>query len=309
MPAQHFLLFLPQGVNLFRMNGLLGKNRAVAFRFFECVRPLSIQFRKFFRRKKFRLDDKFLFLSILEKRRLNQCLVDRVLLVRYRHDDPQLLMDGFTLFQNDLQNKAVHGVILTINHGAADFFRLLSETIDAPFTLFVSRRIPRKVVVHDRREVLLQIDTFGEAVRCHENPFLGIAHRFHPSLTVFRGQFPGHAVHRHVLRQRFLQGFLHILRRGNETAENHRGKAVFEERLHMTHQKVQLRVIRTPRQALCFIQQSTEFIVLFKTKRRFRIRIASLIQFLQIRIDHPIVRHVACRCFQPIFERLFRCGR
>ena len=77
----------------------------------------------------------------------------------------------------------------------------------------------------------------------------------------------------------------------------------------MTHQKVQLRVIRAPRQALCFIQQSTEFIVLFETKRRFRVRIASLIQFLQIRIDHPIVRHVACRCFQPIFERLFRSGR
>jgi hypothetical protein len=41
-----------------------------------------------------------------------------------------------------------------------DFAGLLAEAVDAAFALFVARRIPAQVVVHDGGEQALQVDAF-----------------------------------------------------------------------------------------------------------------------------------------------------
>jgi hypothetical protein len=68
--------------------------------------------------------------------------------------------DGLGLAEDDVEDEAIDGVVLAIKHGGTDFGGLLAETVHAAFTLFVTGRIPREVVMNDGGEEVLEVDTF-----------------------------------------------------------------------------------------------------------------------------------------------------
>jgi hypothetical protein len=72
--------------------------------------------------------------------------------------------DGLKFSEQDVENDAVHGVVAAVDCDRADDVMRLAEAVDSTLTLFVTRWVPREVVVDDRREVILKIYPFGEAV-------------------------------------------------------------------------------------------------------------------------------------------------
>jgi len=86
-------------------------------------------------------------------------------LVWYRYGHAELLANALCLAKDHLKHGAVDRVIDAVHQRRADDGAGLTETVDAAFSLLVACRIPRQVVVDDGVEVLLEVDTLGEAVR------------------------------------------------------------------------------------------------------------------------------------------------
>ena len=112
-------------------------------------------------------------------------LFDGRVILGHGDQHAQLPADGLGLAQNDVEHKTVHRIVFPVQHGAAYFFCLLPETVNPAFALFVAGGIPSQVIVHDRREQMLQVDAFGQAVGGHQNAGLGLFQAFDALATFF----------------------------------------------------------------------------------------------------------------------------
>ena len=114
-------------------------------------------------------------LPVAEEHRLHERLGQRVPLVGHRHRHAQLFPDLLGLAEDDVEHGAVHRVVGTVDERGPYDLGPLAEAVDTPFPLLVAGRVPGQVVVDDGVEVLLEVDTLGEAVGRDEEPLLGLA--------------------------------------------------------------------------------------------------------------------------------------
>ena len=66
--------------------------------------------------------------------------------------------------QKHIKDDPVDRIVSAIKEAGLNLVGLLAEAVDAPLPLFETVWIPRKIVVKDASEELLQVDAFAEAV-------------------------------------------------------------------------------------------------------------------------------------------------
>jgi hypothetical protein len=73
------------------------------------------------------------------------------------------------LADEDVENHTVDSVVGPVVGHDPDLASTLTETVHASLALLVAGRIPSEIVVDHRVEVVLKVDTFGQAVGGHEH--------------------------------------------------------------------------------------------------------------------------------------------
>jgi len=183
----------------------------------------------------------------LEQRRLDHRVVDPLGILRKRHHHPEILPDEVGLLEDHLEDETVDRVVLPVEHGAADFLRLLAEAIDTALALLVAGGIPREVVMDDRGEAVLEVDAFGEAVGRDEDRLLGLGQLGDALLPFLGREFAG---------DRLDGGFaeLRLQMRGNimsgreVAAEDHRPETLGQQGTDVFAKSAKLRVALLPAQ-------------------------------------------------------------
>jgi hypothetical protein len=113
--------------------------------------------------KEFELAQDLLVGTAAEEEALKDGFEDGLAL-RNRHADAEALTNGPVLAKQDIEDDAVDGVVVAVEHDGDDLLPGLAEAVDAAFALFVTGWIPGQVVMNDGVEVLLEVDALGEAV-------------------------------------------------------------------------------------------------------------------------------------------------
>src|SRR6202007_3290029 len=90
-------------------------------------------------------------------------------LIRERTGHTRRLANLLGFAKDDIEHGAVDRAVRRKHHDRSDKLCRLTEAIDPPLALLMSGRIPRQVVMDDRIEELLQIDSFGQAVGSDED--------------------------------------------------------------------------------------------------------------------------------------------
>ena len=242
--------FLPFGENIFRLETPLRKHSAIFLRLLGGVAPTRLDgFCLFeFQEVESSLTPSFA-LMLAEENGLHKRLAQRMAIVREWHRHAKLLADLFGLAQDHFEHRAVDRVVRTVQERGANDFTLLAEAIDASLTLLMSRRIPRKVVVHDGVIVVLQVHTFGKTVGRDEQAALGVSEQIHLLLAFVRGQFASHDIYRDVL-QFPSEVLTQVVRRGDVAAEHDGTEAVFDDFDKVVREEFELWISRLTRQIL-----------------------------------------------------------
>ena len=168
---------------------------------------------------------------------------DRVRSVGDRHGHAGCLRDLPVLANEDVEDDPVDSVVPPVDRKCTDDVAGLSEPVDATFALFVPGRVPRKVVVDDGLEVLLQVDAFREAVGGHQHvPTRQRAQLVDSSRPLLRRQRSGHRHHTRGRLQRLRQVFGDVVRRVDESAEHDRVVAVRQKTLDLLDHGLQLSI-------------------------------------------------------------------
>ena len=168
-------------------------------------------------------------------------LFDGRIILGHGDQHAQLPADGLGLAQNDVEHKAVHRVVFAVQHGAAYFFCLLPEAVNPAFALFVAGGVPGQVIVHDRREQMLQVDAFGQAVGGNQNAGLGLFQAPDALAAFFGCEFTCDRFNAHP-GESFFQVRSHIMGCGYVTAEYHRPKTVLQQLPDMLDERGQFGV-------------------------------------------------------------------
>ncbi len=142
----------------------------------------------------------------LEQSGLDDGLVDALFVLRQRHEHTEFAADRFRLTQDDIEDKSIHRIILSVEHGATHFLGLLAEAIHAAFALFVAGRVPCEVVVDHSGETVLEIDAFRKAIGGDENWLIGLSESMNAEFAFIWRVFPGDGVHRGLSEMLFELG-------------------------------------------------------------------------------------------------------
>ena len=108
-------------------------------------------------------------------------------LFRQRYGDTGCFTDGFGLTQYNFKNSPVDRAVWRVEEHRSDNLGL-SKAIDPSFALLMPCRIPRKIVMHDAIEKMLEVDAFGQAIGRNKNALRSASHRLHSCTAVFRRQ-------------------------------------------------------------------------------------------------------------------------
>lgn len=127
--------------------------------------------------------------------RFKHRLSDALAFLGHGHMRAQRAVDLARLVEEDLDHHAVHRVVPPEEPHRLDPLGGLPIAVHAPFALFESVRIPGQVVVHDRRELLLEIHAFGEAVGRHEHARAVSVNFGNLGLAFVVAKAPGHTDH------------------------------------------------------------------------------------------------------------------
>src|SRR5262249_40935169 len=125
-----------------------------------------------------------LLVAATEDEALHDRLEYRVRVDRHGHGDPERVTDRPVLAQEHVEDDAVDPVVSAEVGEDSDRARALPEAVDAPLALLVTGRVPGEVVVDDRVEVLLEVDSLGQAIGGDENALLDLGKRQHTLLPL-----------------------------------------------------------------------------------------------------------------------------
>ncbi len=143
--------------------------------------------------------------------------------------------NGLVFADQHVQDDAVDGIVpAVVGQDAHCFFRL-AEAVHPAFALFVTGRIPTEVVVHDRIEVFLEVDSFAETFGADQDAFGRLSKFYDAGLAICRRHEAGNGDDLDVLGKPLAQLLGHVLGGRDESAEEDRTIAVFEEALDQIH--------------------------------------------------------------------------
>ena len=174
----------------------------------------------------------------------HQCLDKTVTIARHRDRNPGGLTDGMMLSNKDVEHDAVDSVVGAVVGDGSDDVLGLSVAVDAPFTLFVTRRVPGEVVMDDRVEVVLEVDTFGETVGGNQDAWSRrLSEVVNPALTFLGREGTRDRLYCHRVGQRLAELFGDIFGRRDEPAEDDWVVVLFEQLLDHLDQPGKLGVV------------------------------------------------------------------
>ncbi|MNJ52434.1 hypothetical protein D3C77_477680 [compost metagenome] len=130
--------------------------------------------------------------------------------------------------------------------------------------------------MNHRREQVLKIDTFGQAVRGNQNARFAFFHGVNALTPLFRCVFTGDGLDR-GLGKGFAQVFRYVVGRGYITAEHHGVVAVFHQFLDMPDKCGQLRVTCLPGETFGLLDQALQAACLFQLRGRFQVAAVEVI--------------------------------
>src|SRR5687767_11734429 len=96
------------------------------------------------------------------------------------------------LTDEHVEHNAVDLVVYTIEGEHAHRTARLAIAVDAALALLVARGVPRQIIVHDRVEVLLEIDALAETVGAHQHALFGLCQLGDTRFALVRGQSAGY---------------------------------------------------------------------------------------------------------------------
>ena len=141
------------------------------------------------------------------------------------------------LAQQNLENQTVDLVVCAIQGDRSYYVSALTEPVDAALALFVARRVPCQVVMQDRVEALLEIDTLRQAVCGDQHDWAGFVGEFGDSGDPLGwGQGPGDHSTSGALSQVRCEMFSDVLGRRDVAAEHDRVIALAQKRVDALEQ-------------------------------------------------------------------------
>ena len=111
-------------------------------------------------------------LFVPEKQTLQDGVHKSLRINRHRDGDSEGIPDVLLLGSENIQDNAIDTVVGPVVGENADGLFLLAEAVDPSLALLVAGGVPCEVVVDDRIEGVLEVDTLGEAVGCDEKGLL-----------------------------------------------------------------------------------------------------------------------------------------
>ncbi len=174
--------------------------------------------------------------------------VDHLVVIRGQgYGDAEFLADLFGLAKDHAEDSAVDGIVLAVDHERANGAGSLAETVGSALTLFVAGRIPGEVVVDHGVEVVLEVDTFGQAVGGNQdgpNLLVEFAERLDPLFALIGSELPGdHGDMGISGTQRLLQFVAYIVRGGDVAAEDDGPETVEHEPADLVDQRRELGIV------------------------------------------------------------------
>ena len=170
----------------------------------------------------------------LEQSSFHERHADVAVIFGHRDRNTEVFLDLFGLAEDDIENEAIHRIVGTVKHSAPDILALLTETVHTAFALFVASRVPSQVVMNDGIEVVLKVDTFGQAIRRHENRRIGFRQFANLFFAFLIGEFTGNARDA-ALGELSLELVCHIMSRRDILAEDDRTVCVARLLYHLEH--------------------------------------------------------------------------
>jgi hypothetical protein len=146
----------------------------------------------------------------------------------------------------------------------------LAKTVHAALSLFMSGRIPGKVIVHDCREPVLEVDAFAQAIGGNEDGLVGFGEACHPFPSFFRGEFARDGIHG-SLREERPEVLGDVVSRGDVPAEDDRPSLELQELCQVFAQSLELGVSFASAEGAGLFDEFLELVGLHDGTRRFHV--------------------------------------
>ena len=106
--------------------------------------------------------------ALFHQRRPDKGLPDAGVVLGKVYREAQVKFNLLRFFKDNVEDKPVYRVVLSVNHGTAHLGRFLPEAVYPALALFMAGGIPGQIVMNNRVKTVLKVDAFGKTVGGNE---------------------------------------------------------------------------------------------------------------------------------------------